>query len=105
MDCSGKIEIHLSQTFLNLWGLVHSVRCDLPSARFCSVTACAGPSVCRFCGRLGMMDALSMSRVLRHFFHLPLVLSAAGWLFWGAGLATAQKVQGRSEEHTSELQS
>src|ERR1035437_8749532 len=90
MDCSGKIEIHLSQTFLNLWGLVHSDRYDLPSARFCSVSACAGPSVCRFCGRLGMMDALSMSRVLRLCFHLPLVLSATRWLFLEAGPATVQ---------------
>jgi glycerophosphoryl diester phosphodiesterase len=37
-----------------------------------------------------MMDALPMNRVLRHFFHLPWVLSVAGWLFLEAGLATVQ---------------
>jgi hypothetical protein len=35
-----------------------------------------------------------MNGVLKHFFHLPLVLSAAGWLFLEAGLATVQTVQG-----------
>jgi hypothetical protein len=37
-----------------------------------------------------MMNALPMNRVLRHFFRLPLVLPAAGWLFLGAGPTTAQ---------------
>jgi hypothetical protein len=37
-----------------------------------------------------MMDSLSMNRVLKHFFHLPLILSAAGWLILEAGLATVQ---------------
>ena len=37
-----------------------------------------------------------MSRVLRHFFHLPLVLSAAGWLFLEAGPATVQGAETNS---------
>ena len=37
-----------------------------------------------------------MNRVLRHFFHLPSVLSAAGWLFLEAGLATVQGAETNS---------
>ena len=37
-----------------------------------------------------------MNRVLRHFFRLPLVLSAAGWFFLEAGLATVQGAETNS---------
>jgi glycerophosphoryl diester phosphodiesterase len=43
-----------------------------------------------------MMNALLMNRVLRHFFYLPLVLSAAGWLFLEAGLAAVQGAETNS---------
>ena len=52
--------------------------------------------VLRFCAWLGMMNALPMNRVLRHFFHLSLVLPAAGWFFLEAGLATVQGAETNS---------